>query len=268
MKAAPFDYRPAADLAEARQVLAAHPAAKLAAGTQSLGPLMNLRLARPPVLVDIARLAELRAVTRQEGMVRIGAAITHAEIEDGEVADPTPGWLAAAAAGIAHRAVRNRGTLGGSVAHADPAADWVIVMTGLGARVVLAGTDGERLVPMEAFITGPFETALSPGEIILAVEIDTPSPGARWGYWKYTRQVGEFAKASATVFADDAAGRHRCALGALGGSPVVLPDAAELVAGRADPAAAVREALADRVADPALHVVALRRALAAAEAGR
>ena len=101
MKAAPFDYRPAADLAEAQRALAADPAAKLAAGTQSLGPLMNLRLARPAALVDIARLAELRAVTRQDGMVRIGAAITHAEIEDGEVADPTPGWLAAAAAGIA-----------------------------------------------------------------------------------------------------------------------------------------------------------------------
>lgn len=267
MKPVPFAFRAAASLADAEAALAADPAAKPSAGNQSLGPMLNLRLARPGALVDIAGLPELRTVADTGAAVRIGAAVTHAEIEDGEVADPTPGWLCAAAAGIAHRAVRNRGTLGGSLAHADPAADWVIVMTGLGARVVLGRAGGERVLPVETFLTGPFQTALETGEMIVAVEIDKHLPGARWGYWKYTRQVGEFAKASAVVLDDAAAGRRRCALGALGGPPVVLADADGLIAGRTAPEAAVRAALDGRVADPALHVVALQRALAAAGAG-
>ncbi len=265
MKPAPFAYRPATSLADAQRALAADADAKLSAGNQSLGPMLNLRLARPGALIDIAGLAELRAVTDSGGAVRIGAGFTHAEIEDGEAPDPTLGWLRAAAGAIAHRAVRNRGTLGGSLAHADPAADWVIVMAGLGANLVLAGTNGERVVPADAFVTGPFETVLRADEMIVAVEIAKPSPGARWGYWKYTRQVGEFAKASATVLDDPAAGRQRCALGALGGAPVVLADGAGLIEGRVDPDGAVRAALAGRVADPQLHVVALRRALAAAK---
>ncbi|GAB5378134.1 MAG: FAD binding domain-containing protein [Acuticoccus sp.] len=260
MKPAPFAYHPAGSLAAARQALAGG-TGKLSAGNQSLGPMLNLRLARPVELIDIAGLPELRTVTDTGAAVRLGAAITHAEIEDGAVADPTPGWLAAAAGAIAHRAVRNRGTLGGSIAHADPAADWVIVMTGLGASLVLAGPGGERTLPAEDFFTGAFETALGDGEMILAVEIPKPGAGARWGYWKYCRQVGEFAKASATVLDDPASGRQRVALGALGGPPLTLDDAASLLAGRTDPAEAVRAALAGRIADPALHIVALRRAL-------
>ena len=265
MKPAPFAYRPAGSLAAARQALAAG-TGKLSAGNQSLGPMLNLRLARPVELIDIAGLPELRTVTDMGAAVRLGAAITHAEIEDGAVADPTPGWLAAAAGAIAHRAVRNRGTLGGSLAHADPAADWVIVMTGLGASLVLAGPDGERTVPADAFLTGAFETVLEHGEVILAVEVQKPGAGARWGYYKYCRQVGEFAKASATVLADPVTGRHRAALGALGGPPVLLRDAEGLIAGRVDPAEAVRTALADTAVDPALSIVALRRALQAAAA--
>lgn len=266
MKPAPFAYKPAATLQAAHEALAADGSAKLSAGHQSLGPMMNLRLARPSALIDIALLPELRAVTDTGAAVRLGAAITHAEIEDGEIADPTPGWLRAAAGGIAHRAVRSRGTLGGSLAHADPAADWVIVMTGLGAALVLAGAEGERTVPADAFLTGAFETVLAPDEIIVAVEVPKPGAGARWGYYKYCRQVGEFAKASATVLADPATGRHRAALGALGGPPVLLGDAEGLIAGRTDPVETVRAALAGTAIDPALSIVALRRALAAAEA--
>lgn len=263
MKPAPFDYLAAAGLADALAGLAD---ARPMAGNQSLGPMLNLRLARPARLLDIAGLPELRAVSETADAVCLGAAITHAEIEDGAVPDPTGGWLAAAAANIAHRAVRNRGTLGGSLAHADPAADWVIVMTGLCASLLLDGRAGRRRIAMTDFITGPFATALAPGELLTAVEVPRPATGARWGYWKFTRQVGEFAKASATVLIDRQAGRLRCAVGALGGKPLVLDDPAALVEGRRRPDEALRAALPDRPpASLAMHVVALTRALAQAQ---
>lgn len=161
MKPAAFDYALAASLDQAVQALG-RGAAKAVAGNQSLGPMLNLRLARPGRLIDLGALAELRAVEEGPDWVRLGAGITHAEIEDGEAPDPTGGWLTAAAGNIAYRAVRNRGTLGGSLAHADPAADWAIVMTGLGATAILAGPEGERRLALEDFLTGPFATALAP----------------------------------------------------------------------------------------------------------
>lgn len=266
MKPAPFAWRAAAGLAEALATVSA--TARPMAGGQSLGPMMNLRLSRPAALVDVAALAELRAVEETDDAVILGAAITHAEIEDGAVPDPTPGWLAGAAANIAHRAVRNRGTLGGSLAHADPAADWVIVMTGLGATAIVTGPGdeggGERRVAMEAFVTGPYQTALGPGEILRAVSIPRPGAGARWGYWKFMRQVGEFAKASATVLVDPARGAPRVALGALGRQPHLFDaDTAEAItAGRLAPREAVAAALPDRdAAAQILSATALARAL-------
>jgi carbon-monoxide dehydrogenase medium subunit len=265
MKPAPFDYLGAAALADAKSALAGG-AAKPMAGNQSLGPMLNLRLARPAALVDVSLLPELRAVEEGADWVRLGAAVTHAEIEDGEVPDPTPGWLQAAAANIAYRAVRNRGTLGGSLAHADPAADWCIVMTALGATALLDGPAGSRRAAVEDFLVGPFATDLRPGEILTAVEVPRPGEGARWGYWKYMRQVGEFAKSSAAVLIDPAAARVRVALGALGRQPQLLDDPQSLVGGRVAPADAVRQALPERSpADRALHVTALTRALGQAQ---
>jgi carbon-monoxide dehydrogenase medium subunit len=261
MKPAPFDYVAADDLADAAALVAGG-AGKPLAGGQSLGPMLNLRLARPASLVDVSALPALRAVEEVEGAVRLGAAITHAEIEDGEVPDPTGGWLRAAAANIAHRAVRNRGTLGGSLAHADPAADWVIVMTGLCASVLIEGADGRRRVALEDFVTGPFATALDDGELLVAVEVPRPGAGARWGYWKFARQVGEFAKASAAVLLDREAGRLRCAVGALGRQPLLLEEPEALLEGRRSPADALQAALPERTAaELSLHVVALTRAL-------
>ena len=152
MKAAAFEFDRADTLAQA---LMPEPGDKPVAGNQSLGPMMNLRLVRTRRLIDIATVPELRAIDENPDFVRFGAATTHAEIEDGETPDPTNGWMRAAAANIAHRAVRNRGTMGGSLAHADPAADWVIVLTGLDATVVANGPGGERRIPMADFITGP-----------------------------------------------------------------------------------------------------------------
>ncbi|WP_119168222.1 FAD binding domain-containing protein [Algihabitans albus] len=267
MKPAPFDYFGAGGLEDAMAALSGG-AAKPMAGNQSLGPMLNLRLARPAALVDVSLLPELRGVEEGPDWVRLGAAVTHAEIEDGEVPDPTPGWLQAVAANIAYRAVRNRGTLGGSLAHADPAADWCVVMTGLGAMALLDGPEGPRRVAVERFLTGPFATDLRGGEILTAVEVPLPGEGARWGYWKFMRQVGEFAKASAAVLVDPGTGRVRCVLGALGRQPLLLGDPQAIVDGRVEPAEAVRAALPERAAaDLALHVTALARALAEACGG-
>lgn len=273
MKPVAFKYDAAASVSDGCRALGDGANAKLIAGGQSLGPMLNLRLVRPGALLDVSTLPEIREANETEAGVVIGAAITHAEIEDGAVPDPTGGWLRAAAANIAHRGVRNRGTIGGSIAHADPAADWVIVMTGLGASVTLEGPSGRRDVPMSDFVIGPFETALSPDEILVSVFVPKPAKDTRWGYWKYMRQVGEFAKASATVLINSETGASRIALGALGQQPIVLSsDVAEQMIGER---IEVREALHDAFnaaglpAEPenlALHITAVHRALAIARA--
>ncbi|WP_191085433.1 FAD binding domain-containing protein [Roseococcus microcysteis] len=190
MKPVAFEHATAATLEEARALLTA--GAKPMAGGQSLGPMLNLRLVRPERVVDIKRLPGLRGFTESETHLTLGAATTHAEIEDGRVPDVTNGLMRHVAQGIAYRAVRNRGTLGGSLAHADPAADWPSVMAALGATIL---TGHGRRIPADGFLRAPFTTALEPGEIITAVEIPRLPPGARWGYCKINRKIGEFAKA-------------------------------------------------------------------------
>ena len=267
MKPARFDFHAPTDIAGTLDIMNGAAGTKPVAGNQSLGPMMNLRLVRAEMLLDVSRIEQLRRVNETDKGVRIGAAVTHAEIEDGDVLDPTPGWMRAAAANIAYRAVRNRGAIGGSVAHADPAADWVIVTTGLCAHAVVVGPEGERRVAMEEFVTGPFTTALGENELLLAIDVPKPGTGAKWGYWKYCRQVGEFAKASAAVLDDPANGRVRCVVGALGRPPVVLCDPEKLIDGSLRPEDALGRALPDRdPADFALHVTALNRALAEAKA--
>jgi carbon-monoxide dehydrogenase medium subunit len=272
MKPTKFDYLAPDDCADAcRELAADSEATKLVAGAQSLGPMLNLRLARPGRLVDVSMLPALRESRETAGGAEIGAAVTHAEIEDGDVVDPTGGWLRQAAANIAHRAVRNRGTLGGSLGHADPAADWVIVMTGLGATVLLNGPAGRREMPVSSFITGPFQTALGAGELIEAVRVATPGANARWGYCKFVRQVGEFAKASATVLVDPDNGPPRIAVGALGRQPLVFEDnvAQELIAGRSSSEAALAAALPERsTAELVLHRAILDKAMAEAASNR
>ena len=265
MKPVAFDHGFPASLSDAIDGLGQEGAA-LVAGNQSLGPMLNLRLARPGRLIDLASLDDLRAVEESDTHVRLGARITHAEIEDGEVADPTGGWLREAAGHIAYRAVRTRGTLGGSLCHADPAADWVIVMTALGATAILRGPAGERRMPVEDFLIGPYLTARREAEILVAVEIARPGPGARWGYWKYVRQVGDFAKASGAVYSDPAREVRRCVVGALGRQPLVLAESAAILDGALAPAEAIRAALPDRsAASLAMHGVALERAIAQAQ---
>ena len=157
MKPVAFDYARPAGLGEAIGLLASQPDAKVLAGGQTLGPMLNLRLAQPALLVDITRIAELAAVREHADAITLGATVTHAAIEDGRVADPTGGFLARVARGIAYRAVRTRGTIGGSLAHADPAADWLACLTALGAEVVLRGPARRaRASPSRNSCAGPW----------------------------------------------------------------------------------------------------------------
>ena len=260
MKPAPFELARPANLAEAAAALARHAGgARLLAGGQSLGPMLNLRLVRPPMLVAIAHLPELGAVAEEADAVTIGAAVTHSAIADGRTPD-MGGILARIAQGIAYRAVRNLGTIGGSLCHADPAADWLTALTALGASVLTWREAGGRAIPLAQFVTGAFRTALETGEIVQAVRVPRPSPQARWGYYKACRKPGEFAHAMAAVLDDPARGIRRTVIGAVGGPPVVLEGE------RVTPAAAedaLRAAGLDAVARR-MQAVALKRALEAA----
>lgn len=267
MKAAKFDYERPADLAGALALLGRAGAdVKLLAGGQSLGPMLNLRLAQPELLVDISKLPEMRQIVDAADAVTIGACVTHAAIEDGAVPDPANGMLAAVAAGIAYRAVRNRGTVGGSLAHADPAADWLTTMAVLGAAIIMQGAKGVRTCPAASFVQGPFATALAPGELIVAIEVPRLSPAARWGYQKICRKTGEFARAIGAAVLDERAGLARVVCGAVGAAPIELPRTAARLAEAGDTAAAALvadELSAARGAAPwQLHAVAVRRALA------
>jgi carbon-monoxide dehydrogenase medium subunit len=218
--------------------------------------MLNLRLAQPKLLVDVSGIPELGGAGESVTAVVIGAAVTHAAIEDRRVPDVGQGVLTRIASDIAYRAVRNRGTVGGSLSHADPAADWLTALTALGATVIVHGARGERTLSLPQFIAGPFATAITPGEIVRAVEIPKLSASARWGWYKVCRKPGEFASTIAAVLVDAAHGIRRAVIGATGDKPILL---------EAD--AVSEDALASRLAavDPLeqrVHLVALRRALA------
>jgi carbon-monoxide dehydrogenase medium subunit len=257
-------------LAEAVDLLARHRGeARVIAGGQSLVAMMNLRVASPGLLIDISRLPELSSVSDDGEAVTVGACVTHAVIEDGRVADPSRGLMPRVAAGLAYRAIRNRGTIGGSLALSDPAAEWPAVLTALDAEVMVSGPGGQRSVRCTEFATGIFETSLGADEVIESVRIPKLSADARWGYLKLCRKSGEFASALAVVIADHTRGHFRVVLGAVNGAPLVLDDTSRLVSngGREDMRNAVTADLnraADRHFDEFqrnLHTVAAVRAL-------
>ena len=269
MKPVAFEYAAAGDVAAATSLLADADHAKPIAGGQSLGPMLNLRLARPAALVDVSRAADMRSYRDEGEAIVYGGAVTHAEIEDGIVPDATPGWLSALARRIAYRAVRNRGTIGGSLAHADPAADWVNALTALGSEVVLVRKGASRTMALTDFFTGPFATALAHDELIAGVRVRKRSRAARWGYWKFCRKIGDFAQASAAILIDPERDEIRIVLGAIERPPLLLADPSALLEGRVSHADVVREA-APHLSDEshALHVAALRRAIALASSGQ
>ena len=231
MKAPPVDYVRPRSLTEAVGLLAhASVEARVIAGGQSLVAMMNLRVAAPGLLIDIARLPELLTVADHADAVTLGACVTHAAIEDGRVADPSHGLMPRVASTLAYRAIRTRGTIGGSLALWDRAAEWPAVLAALDAEVVLSGSSGRRLLKCTEFTTGIFQTKLAQNEIIESVRLPKLSAGARCGYVKLCRKSGEFANALAVVVADPRRGYSRVVAGAANGAPLVLGDASHLVA--------------------------------------
>ena len=231
MKAASFDYqRPPTLQAAIRALADAGGTAKVMGGGQSLGPMLNLRLARPKQVVDVSALSELRQVTPEGDSIRIGAAVTHAEIEDGVFALLRGTLLQSVAGGIAYRAIRNRGTFGGSLAHADPAADWVLAAAALAAQIEIASPSGTRRVAMDRFMHGAYTTALADGDVLSAVCVPKLGAAARWGYFKFCRKTGEFAEASCAAVFDPERKLARIVIGALDGAPQALPGLAAQVA--------------------------------------
>jgi aerobic carbon-monoxide dehydrogenase medium subunit len=270
MKAAAVDYVRPRSLAEAIGLLArGGTEARVVAGGQSLVAMMNLRIAAPDLLIDIARLPELAAANDDGDAVTLGACVTHAAIEDESVPDPTRGLLPRVAAGLAYRAIRIRGTIGGSLALADPAAEWPAVLAALDAEATAHGPNGRRTIKCAEFATGIFETRLDPGAIVESLRIPKLSDAARWGYLKLGRKLGEFAQALAVAVDDPARGYCRIVIGAANGPPLVLAAATAALAGRHD-GDALRAAIAadlDHAADRRfddfqrnLHTVAALRA--------
>jgi carbon-monoxide dehydrogenase medium subunit len=264
MKAVNFDYVRPADVSEALAAVArADGGAKFIAGGHSLGPMLNLRLARPQLLVDIARLESLRNIEDRGKVWRIGAGVTHARLEDRRLAGGE--MLQEVAAGIAYRAVRNRGTIGGSLAHADPAADWPLALAALGAAVNIRSARASRAVPADQFIKGAFTTALGEDEIVESIDVPKLSAAGRTGYYKFCRKTGEFAEASAAAVFDPEARTARVFLGALSGAPQPLHDLAQDVArtGRA-----AKEAIVGAVARAAPDLDPIERGMAATAVAR
>jgi aerobic carbon-monoxide dehydrogenase medium subunit len=272
MKAPAFEYVRPQTLGEAIALLAANAgAARLIAGGQSLLALMNLRVAAPALLIDIARLPELAVVVDDVDRVVLGAGVTHAMIEDGRVPDPSLGLMPCAVASLAYRAVRNRGTIGGSLALADPAAEWPSVFAALDAEVTVSSARGRRSLNCSEFATGIFETQLADDEVIENLSVPKLSPEARWGFVKLARKSGSFADALVVAVADPVRSYHRIVLGAANGPPMVLSGASQMLAESRRDLAMLGTALAadlDRAADRHfddfqrnLHTVAAARAL-------
>jgi len=230
MKPAEFAYTRAVTLEDALGSFASSTMGRVIAGGQSLGPMLNLRLAEPRELIDVSRLAELRHARIEGDRLAIGACVTHAEIEDGKIADVTLGLMPYVASGIAYRAVRNRGTIGGSIAHADPAADWLTTTIALDASLQLSGAAGQREVRVSDFVRGALDTAIGEGEIITYVLVPRLSSDACWGHAKYAKKLGDFAQSMAVAVVDPARGVARVVLGQRAEPPRLMRNTSELLA--------------------------------------
>jgi len=217
MYSANFDYHRAQSLADVHRLLAANPGAKLLAGGHSLIPLMKLRLAAPPAVVDIGRLPELRGVSRSGDAIRIGALTTHSEVAaSGDVQKGVPA-LAEAAALIGDPAVRARGTVGGNIAHADPASDLPTVLVALDARIVVVGPTGERSIPAEGFFTGIMTTTLAENEVVTAVVVPAAVRGQGSAYVKFSHPASRYAVIGVAASVTVAANQCSAARVAIGG---------------------------------------------------
>jgi len=218
MYSANFDYHRARSLADVHRLLATNPGAKLLAGGHSLIPLMKLRLAAPSAVVDIGRIPELRGISRSGDTIRIGALTTHAEIAASADVQKSAPALAEAAGMIGDPAVRSRGTIGGNIAHADPASDLPTVLVALDAHVVVVGPSGERTLAADGFFTGIMTTALADDEVVTAIVVPVSARGQSSAYVKFSHPASRYAVigiAASVTLANNQCSAARVALGGL-----------------------------------------------------
>jgi carbon-monoxide dehydrogenase medium subunit len=251
MKPGPFDYHRPRNIEEALRLLAMLDGeVRMIAGGQSLGPMLNLRLARPDHIVDLNDLATLKRIEAQDGALEIGALVRHHDVvNDAHVCRNLP-ILAAAAATIGHYAIRQRGTIGGSIAHADPAAQMPLIAVLLDAEIVCRSPRGERRLPARDFIRSIMTTALEPDEIVMHARVPVQTARTGWGFEIFSRRRGDFAiVAVAALLERDTAGRVidlRIGVSGLADTPIRLDDITARFL-NAEPDAAWLSGLADAV---------------------
>jgi len=277
MKPPPFDYHRPNTVGEALELLARFAGdASILAGGQSLVPMMNMRLAEPPVLIDINRIPQLTGVVSEaEGFI-VGAMTRQRAIEESPVLRNGQPLLLEAVSHIGHVMVRNRGTIGGSLAHADPAAELGVVALALGVEIVLQSSKGKRVIPADQFFFGPFMTARQDNEMITEVRIPARAPGSGWAFLELARTYGNFAVAAACAIVELTEGtisNVRLVLGGVAPTPVRAPEAESLLEGKSPSGGAFRE-VAEAVdatiqpTDDAQATAEYRRSVAKVLAGR
>ena len=236
MKPARFDYHQVRSVAEAVSVLDRYGYdAKVLAGGQSLVPAMNFRLARPGVLVDINHVTELDHVTDEGEAVRIGSLVRHAAFEQPVVDGPLGRLLSLAAHHVGHLPIRVRGTFGGSLAHADPAAEWCVIALLLDAEIVARTTTGSRTIPARQFFHTVFTTDLGPDEVLVETRLGKLSASTKVGFQQFSRRAGDFALGMTAVALEVRAGEivaARIAMGGVSDRPVRADQAEEYLIGR------------------------------------
>jgi aerobic carbon-monoxide dehydrogenase medium subunit len=247
---AEFEYRRAASVEEAVGLLAEEGDARPLAGGHSLLPMMKLRLAEPRTIVDIGLIPGLDAIEPDGDTIRIGALATHASVAASDLVRSQCPVVAATAAGIGDLQVRNRGTIGGSLAHADPGADYPTVMKALGASIVAAGPDGRREIAADEFFTGVFTTSLAQGELVTAVKVPVVGPGAGAAYVKHGHPASGYAVAAVAALVEMREGKctaARLVVGGVTGTPEHATTAAQATIGMAPVDEAALAAAAGKV---------------------
>jgi aerobic carbon-monoxide dehydrogenase medium subunit len=253
VKPPPFDYSAPRSVAEALELLQQAPDETSAlAGGQSLVPVLNMRLAQPRALVDLNRVEELDGIeTTPEGRIRFGSMVRQRRLESEPLVRDRLPLLTDAADHIAHLAIRTRGTVGGSLAHADPSAELPAAVSALDGRMLVRGLDGDRTIPAADFFLGPLTTAIEPGELLVAVDLEPPPPGSGSAFLEVARTHGAFALAAAGAVVHLDGGRidhARVALAGVGGVPYVPAWLDEVTGGEAPDGALLRR-VGERVAD-------------------
>lgn len=251
MKPASFDYLEAHSVEEALSMLAEHgDEAKVLAGGQSLVPAMNFRLARPAVLIDINRIEQLDFMSNSGEVLTIGSLVRHQTLQDLSTGGPLESLLRMAANHVGHLPIRVRGTFGGSLAHADPAAEWCVLAALLDAEIVAQSSEGSRVIPASDFFQTVFTTALRPDELLVEARLPVPPSTTRTGFSEFSRRVGDFALTMTAVAIDldgEIVKSARLALGGVRDQPLRATNAESHLQG---------ERLTDKLVEEASHVAA------------